>query len=400
MNTAEHTHKIGLGTATIICMNAMIGAGIFSTPAKLALSVGPAGIISYLFVIFAVLCMALSLARVAQLYPHEGSFYAYTKQWAGHTGGIIAAGAYVIGVVIALGLLTQIAGAYLHEFIPSVSTELLSTGILITIVILNMIGVKFVQAGQLFLIACTLFSLIATSIICLRNAHIANLTPFMPFGISSVFSATKMAIFAFFGFESAASLFTIVENPQRNIPKALTFSILIVGTIYMLFIGSILLALPAATFTDARMPLSLAIARTFPDYAWLAQAIGISILTALLGVLQSMLYSVSMLMQSFIKLLHNNAAQKLIQHKYSFQIILLAIGAWTLINSLVVKNIDLFFSLTALFIVFAYSMSILTLVFKNLLTTKSQKIVTFLGLLTAAIIFVSAFIDFMQAIRI
>lgn len=400
MNTQEQHHKIGLGTATIICMNAMIGAGIFSTPAKLALSVGPAGILSYAFVIFAVLCMALTLSRVAQLYPHEGSFYAYTKQWAGHRGGIIAAGSYVTGVVIAMGLLTQMAGSYLHEFIPSISTPVLSTLLLCAIVILNMVGVKFVQAGQLFLIACTLFSLFATTIICLSFADSKNLLPFTPYGVSSVFSATKMAIFAFFGFESAASLFAVVKNPERNIPKALTFSILIVGTIYMLFIGSILLAIPASTFTDARMPLSLAIERTFPGYSWLAKAIGISILTALLGVLQSMLYSVSMLIKSFISLLHNSYAQAFVKKQNSFQIILIATGIWTLINSVLVKNMDLFFSLTAIFIVFAYALSMLTLVINNLNRTTGQKIVTVLGLTTAGVIFISAFIDLIRAIRI
>ena len=35
--------KIGVSTATIICMNAMIGAGIFTIPAAMGAHVGPAG---------------------------------------------------------------------------------------------------------------------------------------------------------------------------------------------------------------------------------------------------------------------------------------------------------------------------------------------------------------------
>ena len=88
--STSNNQKIGVVTATIIGMNAMIGAGIFAVPATLASCVGPAGILTYVFVIIAVWFMAQSLARVAQLYPQEGSFYTYTKQWAGHVGGLIA----------------------------------------------------------------------------------------------------------------------------------------------------------------------------------------------------------------------------------------------------------------------------------------------------------------------
>src|ERR1700722_6445072 len=102
--------KIGVATATIIGMNAMIGSGIFTAPATMASYVGPAGIIAYLIVIISVWFIAQSLARLAQLYPEEGSFYVYTKQWGGHIMGLIATTAYLIGLIIAMGLLTQMSG--------------------------------------------------------------------------------------------------------------------------------------------------------------------------------------------------------------------------------------------------------------------------------------------------
>lgn len=385
--------KISLTTAIIICMNAMIGAGIFTTPAKLATSVGPAGILSYAFVIVAVVTMALSIARVAQIYPQEGSFYTYAKQWGGHFMGVLAAGAYVIGVIIALGLITQIATDYLHAFMPGIPQTTLGIILITALVALNMTGVKFMQAGQVFLIGCTLFSILVTSILCLLNANIGYLTPFMPHGIGSVFSATKTAIFAFFGFESAASLFTIVKDPRRNVPRALTLSIIIVGIIYMTFISSLILGIDPALFTSARIPLSTVLTQAFPHYWWLGKLIGISIITALLGVLQSMLYSVSMLTQSFFKLLRNPMARALTTSRYSFEIILASIGVFTLINFIAVKNLDLFFILTALFIIFAFIASMLTLPLKHHNKTTGQKLITYLGLITGSIILISAVYD-------
>ena len=382
--------KIGLSSATIICMNAMIGAGIFATPAKLATSVGPAGIITYIFVIIAVLFMALSLAKVAQEYPQEGSFYNYANQWGGHFVGVLSAGSYILGVIIALGLISQIAAQYLHSIFDSVSVNILGIILISSIVALNVIGVKIMQIGQIILLCCTLFALFSVSILCLFNGNLENLTPFMPNGFSSLTSAVSTAIFAFFGFESAASIYSIVKNPEKNVSSAFTLSLLIVGAIYIVFIGSIILAIPANIFESAKMPLSDAIIKVFPKYAWLAKVIGLAILTALLGVLQSMTYSVSALIFSFLKILENNFAKSIIESKYGFEIIVILVGLCTAFNFFVIKNMDTFFNLTAMFIVFAFATSIITLIVKNLNKNVSDKMITYLGLITAGMIFFNA----------
>ncbi len=384
-------NKIGLLSATIICMNAMIGAGIFTTPAKLATSVGPAGLITYLFVIFAVLLMALSIAKVAKTYPGEGSFYLYTKQWGGDFIGKIVALSYVFGIVIAMSLITQITGQYLHAIIPELDPKLLGFIAFSAIIALNMVGVKIMQSGQFILLGCTLFALSSTTVLCFLNADLKNLTPFMPYGPASIISGVSTAIFAFFGFESAASIYEIVENPECNVPRALTWSLLIVGLIYLAFIGSIVLAIPGNVFTDAQMPLPMAIQTVFPKYSWLARAIGIAILTAVIGVLQSMSYSISRLAFSLLKLFDNTSTKKITGSKNGFQIVVLGVGALVVFNFFAINSMNLFFNLTALFVVFAYTCSILTLVIKKQDKTLMQKFITKGGLLTSTAIFLNAF---------
>ena len=251
---AASEKKIGLATATTIGMNAMIGAGIFTVPTAMAKNVGPAGILAYFFVITSVWCMALSLARLAALYPEEGSFYTYARQWGGHAAGVAASGAYFIGLIIAMGLLSRTAGHYLALFFCDTgllltctdgTSYMLGLGILIGLTILNMFGAALSELGQQILIVCTVFPLIASTVMCLFKAKLSNLTPFAPYGFRNVFAATREAIFGFFGFECAASLFNIVENPQQNVPRALSYSITIVGTIYLLFVASLILAVPS-----------------------------------------------------------------------------------------------------------------------------------------------------------
>lgn len=394
--TNTQNHKIGAITATIINMNAMIGAGIFATPAKLATSAGPAGILTYIFVIAAVLFMALSLAKVAQIYPQEGSFYNYAYNWGGHNMGLLATACYTIGVIIALGLLTQVAALNLHTYIPSLSVNTLGIILILLVMALNIIGVRFMQVGQIFLLSCTLFALIATTILGFIKADVSNLHPFMPHGVSSLVGALSTAIFAFFGFEAATSLVNIVKDPKRNVPKAVTYSVLVVGIIYLAFISALILGVPARYFTAANMPLSETIVTAFPGYAWLAKIIGIAILTALIGVLQSMSYAVSSLAFSFFKILKSKFANNLTQSHTGFKAIIVFISTLTLINFLSIKSMGLFFNLTAIFIVFAYASAILNLVIKKHDKSLAQKAITYMGLITAAIIFISAFQGLIQ----
>ena len=99
--------KIGLVTATLIGMASMIGAGIFVVPAALATSAGPVGLVTFLFVIISVWFIAQCFARLVELFPQEGAFYNYAKSWGGHIMGIVSTSAYIIGLVMAMGLLNE-----------------------------------------------------------------------------------------------------------------------------------------------------------------------------------------------------------------------------------------------------------------------------------------------------
>lgn len=385
----ENVSKIGVVTATIIGMNAMIGAGIFTAPAAIGSFVGPAGIIAYVFVIIAVWFIAQSLARVASRFPQEGSFYTYAKQWGGHAIGCIAGYSYLIGLLIAMGLLAQIAGSFLHHpFFPNTSSSTLGLIALCSLVVLNMFGVVLSELGQQILIVTTTFPLLATTIMCFTKANLNNLIPFAPYGFRNVMQATKIVIFGFFGFECASSLFSIVKDPQRNVPRALTYSIGIVGGIYLLFVGSIILSTPLALFTDPRVALPVVLQSIFPTNPWILTIIHISMLSAVLGTIHSMIWSSSALMVSLLKQANGI--------KLNQRAAVLIVGFCIFLSFIFFKNIDLFFSMTAIFIITAYVLSMFTL-----FTIKEERsgvngLMTVGGMLTAGVIFYFAFEGLVQ----
>ncbi|MGE0009187.1 MAG: APC family permease [Candidatus Babeliales bacterium] len=398
--SGTQTEKIGLAVAIIVGMNAMIGAGIFAVPAALATSVGPAGILTYAFVIAAVWCMAHSLARLASLYPEEGSFYVYAKQWGGHAMGLIATGAYLLGLTIAMGLLTQVVGAYLHHAFPLLTCMQWGALALFLLVLLNSMGVVLSEIGQIILICCTVFPIITTTLLCLNHANFDNLTPFMPYGIKNLFSATRAVIFGFFGFECAASLFAVVKDPQRNVPKALTYAIVIVGALYLLFVASLILAVPLHLFADPNMPLPKILANMFPNNTWLLYGIHAAILSATIGTLHSMIWSSGALLLAFMKHFKNPTVHRLITSgRFGAREAVIFMGSCIAVSFLVLSKPNLFFSLTALGIVFAFVSSMITLLVKH---TKSwwdkETIITIIGIATAFVIMAFAIEGVIEAI--
>jgi amino acid transporter len=363
-------------------MNAMIGSGIFTAPATMAANVGPAGILAYGFVVISVLFMALALSRLAQLFPQEGSFYLYASRWGGHAVGLCASAAYFIGLLIAMGLLAQMSGPYLHTFFPSIPAYTLGLCTLAILVFLNLFGVVLSELGQHVLIACTVFPLIATTILCLTKANFANLIPFAPYGFGNVLKATRVVIFGFFGFECAASLFNIVEKPEKNVPRALTWSIILVGILYTLFVTAIILSTPLQLFTDPRMPLSDTLSIIFPEYPWLITLIHFSILSAIIGTIHSMIWASSNLLTLLFK-----QVKKTSKTTFSPRLAVILVGACIALTYTTLTNLNLFFYLTAIFLVIAYGLSLITLLFIDKEWKSGQNIITVLGLMTAGIIF-------------
>lgn len=387
--STQNTQKIGVSTATIVGMNAMIGAGIFSITSLLASNVGPAGILTYVFAFVAVWFMAQSIARVAYLWPQEGSFYNYAKQWGGHKMGLLSAGAYLVGLLIAMGLLCRIGGVYLHEVFPAICAHNWGIIALVALVILNIAGVVLSEVGQYILIVCTVFPLVTATAMCLSKIDLTHITPFMPYGPMSIIQGTKVAIFGLFGFECVASLFNIVENPEKNVPKALQYSLILVGFIYLLFISSIILSIPLSTFSEgSNVTIPQALKVIFPNSRFVLTCINISILSAILGTVHSMIWSASELMLSYFGFLKSNFMQKLIKNNTINQkVTVLLCGLAIFTGFSTISNMHVFFSMTDVALIFAFITAMIPLLYKKSEWKSGQNIKTILGLITALVIF-------------
>lgn len=357
--------KIGLAVAVVIGLNAMIGAGIVAIPSVLASSAGPAGILSFLFSVFVVLCMSLSLGKLAERHPGEGWTYLYPEKLGGHWLGMAASLSYLIAVIVAMGFVTQQAGVWAGYFIPQISPQILATIILVILMLLVLWGAEASTIGQYVIAAVVLGSLLLSAGVCALHWDMDLLTPFAPQGMRAVVMTAPKAMFSLLGFESIASLYSILKNPTRNVRRASMIAVLCVGGLYAFFIFSIIATIPSSYFERGTDIALAAILKEFlPQYPFLTLFILLGGLFAILGTLHSMIWSINLLMYSTLERGKSRFVKSLLagplyrdKHGVLLTSALILATSWFL-------HSEMIFNLTVVLIAFAYVSSI-SLLFKD-----------------------------------
>jgi amino acid transporter/nucleotide-binding universal stress UspA family protein len=244
------SREMGLMDATMIGVGAMIGAGIFVLIGIAAGVAGPALILAFVLNGFVALLTAMSYAELGSCFHDAGGGYLWVKEglpkWNGFLSGWMSWFAHAVACSLyALGF-----GAYfghvLHEIgltVPYwgfVSPEkLLAAGIAVLFAYINFRGASETgKIGNLVTMAKIIILLIfigfGLEMMFSQGDWIGRFSPFIANGMGGVFKAMGLTFIAFQGFEVIAQSSEEIKNPEKNIPRAVFISLLIVVPIYLL----------------------------------------------------------------------------------------------------------------------------------------------------------------------
>jgi amino acid transporter len=374
-------NKIGMFAAAVIGINAMVGVGVITIPSMLSLKVGPAGVFSYLLSVLIVVALGIALGRVARRYPGEGWTYLYPSAWAGHKVGMFSAVSYLIGVLLAMGFLIQQAGIWAHQFILSISPVTLGVTIILVLMFLVLAGAQASSAGQFIIGACVTIPLIATAIVCWMNFDKTLLTPFAPHGIGSIFSTAPKALFALLGFECIVSLYSVVKNPTRNVPKAFMISILFVGSLYLFFTGGLLSSIHPSYFSNGlNDTLASVLGRAFPSHKLLSTAVLTGAMFGIIGTLHAMLWSASALFTDTLKHARSPFIKKLVTRNIWNNSVSIVLSTVIMIISSFLFHAEVLIDLTDILLIFPSVLAIVALFFIKEEWLCGRNLVTIVGL--------------------
>ena len=273
---------------TLMGIAAVIGAGIFSTIGNASFQGGPG--VSLLFVITAVTCgfSALCYAEFASRIPVSGSAYTYAYASFGELIAWIIGWdllmEYAIGnIAVAIswseyftnlleGLNIHIPGYLTMDYLSAsrAHTEMLAAGgsisgmtakaqyaaqawstapgsgnfkfiadipalaIVFMITWLVYIGIRETKKATNAMVYLKVAVVIGVIIMGFFYVNPANWDPFLPNGFEGMMKGVSGVFFAYIGFDAISTTAEECENPQRDLPKGMIYSLIICTVLYIL----------------------------------------------------------------------------------------------------------------------------------------------------------------------
>lgn len=258
----EKKNKFGFWSIVLLGINAIIGSGIFLLPNKAMNIIGPASMFVILFEALLVISLALCFAEVGGMFKKNGGPYVYAKEAFGdfvgfEVGfmkwaiGIIAWATMAVAFVTALSVVWPQAG-------EGMTKNIIVTTILVGLGIVNILGVNISKALNNIITIGKLVPLIIFITIGIFFIKGGNFTPMFPGGHYEAGSFGKAALlifYAFTGFESIAVAAEDMENPEKNIPKAI-ITVMIIVSIFYLLIQAVSIGVLGADLAKSTAPVA------------------------------------------------------------------------------------------------------------------------------------------------
>jgi len=239
MNTGTRS-RLGFWSIVLLGINGVIGSGIFLLPGKAMELIGPGSIFVYLFMILVVMAIALCFAECAGRFSRNGAAYVYAREafgtFAGFEVGLMGWAIRIIAwAAMSVGFVTALSAVWPPALLEPHRT-LIILGILLGLSALNLAGVRPAKVVNNLVTVGKLLPLLVFILIGVWFIQGSQFQPMFPKGLElDGFGAAALVIFyAFTGFEALAVAAEDLEDPRRNVPRAL---LLVMGSCSVIYLA-------------------------------------------------------------------------------------------------------------------------------------------------------------------
>lgn len=304
MNTSKDTErandKLGFWSIVLLAINSIIGSGIFLTPGSVVSQAGSKSLVVYLIAAIFAAILAISFSAAAKYVTKSGASYAYSKAAFGDNVGFYVGilryfSASVAWGVMAVGVIKSTISIFggNPDSVMNVTIGFLVLMLLITII--NLFGQKFVKfvmniatAGKLFALVLIIVAGVVLLLTTGASHNLAMVDQITQNGHKIVPTLTTTgfvmaivsAFYAFTGFESVPSGSGDMQEPEKNLPRAIPLAIFVIAAIYIGVVAVGLVLNPKALMTTKQV---VAISAIF-DNEILRDVILVGALVSMLGI--------------------------------------------------------------------------------------------------------------------
>ena len=330
---------------TMIAMGGAIGVGLFMGAGGRLASTGPALIFSYAIAGVIAYFLMRALGELIMYRQTSGSFVSYAGELFGSKGAFLSGWMYFLNWGMT-GIAELIAiGLYFQYFFPNVPVEVSAIAALVLLVAVNLLSVKafgeFEFWASVLKVGAILIFLVVGTVLVVMNAQVgpshaspANLFAgdggMFPHGVLVMVLVLNAVIFAYNAIELVGITAGEMENPAREVPKAIRAVVIRIVVFYVGSVTLLAMLLPSDQYKAGTSPFVTVFGQM--GLPWMGDVMNFIVITAALSSCNSGLYSIGRI---FRTMANNGHAPKWLTKMSSRHIpfaAILAIGAFYLVG--------------------------------------------------------------------
>ena len=293
---------------TMLALGTVIGGSFFLGSAVAVRAAGPAVIVAFMAggALVYVILYALSEMTVAD--PATGSFRTYAEKAYGPAVGFIVGWVYWTGLVLAMSSEAIAVSTLLRNWIEGLSVPVIGMAIIVLVTLLNLLGADRLSKLESGLAAVKLFAvagfacmgLVLAGRFLTGNAPVESglsaQYPLLPGGLGGLAGSMLIVMFCYAGFEVIGLAATETADPHRTVPRAITYTVAGVISLYISAIAVLLLLAPAGMLTTDESPFVTVL--TAWGYSWAGQLMNGVLVTAILSTMLAAMFGLGRMLRS------------------------------------------------------------------------------------------------------
>ena len=257
--------EVRFAEAVAVGLGGIIGAGIFVMSGTMVSLAGWGALLAFAMTGLVAVIIALEMGELSSEMPREsGASYSFVYNAFGSELGFITGILLYLSFAVSISAIALGFGSYLASLtgLPSGWTSYLFAALLIVaLTSLDLRGVSEAARADFFIVAFKIAVLVAFIGFALLAGQSlgANLARPPQGGVSGVFSASVIAIFAYAGFQSIATMTPNIRGGGRTAAKAILVAVAISLVLYVLVTLALLALVPTDLYAFRADPLSFAL---------------------------------------------------------------------------------------------------------------------------------------------
>lgn len=256
-NAQDLKRDIGFFGASFLVLNALIGAGIFALPGKVALNAGLLSPWLFLLVGTLFLTVVLTFAELASYYDGTGGPVLYATDAFGPLAGFSTGWAIYLSRMTAFAANANVLAIYLGTLHDAMATDsarwIIIAAVTLGLTWANVAGVRDGVRTMGVLTVLKVVPLLLLVTLGLQHVTGATLVPEQLFVPNEIGSTTLLLIYAYVGFETLAVTAGETSQPRRTLPRALVGTVLATGVLYFLVVLVFVTVIPTENYGEATL---------------------------------------------------------------------------------------------------------------------------------------------------